>query len=218
MMEKMKWVSGEQQQRPMKDPTTRDRRLRHHDQGIITTTTNDQNQSCFEKDLTMYGGFSWPQRNYRCSFCKKEFKSAQALGGHMNVHRRDRARLRQLSPPLIINPNPSLSHLSSSAPPPTPHLQHQHEFLLLPNMPSSSATNCYYSPYNNTKSSNAVVCRGDDGENKNKGAVLDFMNKVDARVSDNRNDFVRLDLKLGLFQELPDLDLDLDLELRLGSS
>ncbi|EYU46480.1 hypothetical protein ABFS82_04G038900 [Erythranthe guttata] len=218
MMEKMKWVSGE---RPMKDPTTRDGRLRHH-QGIITTTTttNDQNQSCFEKDL-MYGGLSWPQRNYRCSFCKKEFKSAQALGGHMNVHRRDRARLRQLSPPLVINPNPSFSHLSSSAPPPTPHHQHQHEFLLLPNMPSSSsATNSYYSPY--TKS-NTVVCRGDHGrENKNKGAaVLEFMNKVeDARVSDNRNDFVRLDLKLGLFDQdnLNHQDLDLDLELRLGSS
>lgn len=37
---------------------------------------------------------SWPARNYACSFCKREFRSAQALGGHMNVHRRDRARLR----------------------------------------------------------------------------------------------------------------------------
>jgi len=39
-------------------------------------------------------GTSWPARNYSCSFCKREFRSAQALGGHMNVHRRDRARLR----------------------------------------------------------------------------------------------------------------------------
>ncbi|KAJ3680776.1 hypothetical protein LUZ60_015265 [Juncus effusus] len=37
----------------------------------------------------------WPPRSYSCSFCKREFRSAQALGGHMNVHRRDRARLRQ---------------------------------------------------------------------------------------------------------------------------
>ncbi|KAJ6351357.1 hypothetical protein OIU78_007298 [Salix suchowensis] len=60
-------------------------------------------------------GLSWPPRSYTCSFCKREFKSAQALGGHMNVHRRDRARLR-LSPPrddqcpiltLNLYPNPS---------------------------------------------------------------------------------------------------------------
>ncbi|KAG5066028.1 hypothetical protein JHK86_009759 [Glycine max] len=43
-------------------------------------------------------GFPWPPRSYTCSFCRKEFKSAQALGGHMNVHRRDRPRLRQSSP------------------------------------------------------------------------------------------------------------------------
>lgn len=41
------------------------------------------------------GGCVWPPRFYTCSFCQREFRSAQALGGHMNVHRRDRARLRQ---------------------------------------------------------------------------------------------------------------------------
>ncbi|KAG2334790.1 hypothetical protein Bca52824_005970 [Brassica carinata] len=43
------------------------------------------------------GGCMWPPRSYTCSFCGREFKSAQALGGHMNVHRRDRARLKQQS-------------------------------------------------------------------------------------------------------------------------
>ncbi|KAL7107758.1 hypothetical protein ACP275_06G074900 [Erythranthe tilingii] len=44
--------------------------------------------------------FAWPPRSYSCSFCRREFRSAQALGGHMNVHRRDRARLNhQPSPP-----------------------------------------------------------------------------------------------------------------------
>lgn len=38
-------------------------------------------------------GCVWPPRSYSCSFCRREFPSAQALGGHMNVHRRDRARL-----------------------------------------------------------------------------------------------------------------------------
>ncbi|KAA8518940.1 hypothetical protein F0562_016286 [Nyssa sinensis] len=41
------------------------------------------------------GGCIWPPRSYSCTFCGREFRSAQALGGHMNVHRRDRARLKQ---------------------------------------------------------------------------------------------------------------------------
>lgn len=34
-------------------------------------------------------------RSYTCTFCKRGFSNAQALGGHMNIHRRDRARIRQ---------------------------------------------------------------------------------------------------------------------------
>ncbi|XP_062094320.1 transcriptional regulator TAC1-like [Humulus lupulus] len=36
-------------------------------------------------------------RSYSCSFCKRGFSNAQALGGHMNIHRRDRAIIRQRS-------------------------------------------------------------------------------------------------------------------------
>lgn len=38
-----------------------------------------------------------PVRAYTCSFCKRGFLNAQALGGHMNIHRKDRARLRESS-------------------------------------------------------------------------------------------------------------------------
>jgi hypothetical protein len=38
-------------------------------------------------------GGAWPPRSYTCAFCRREFKSAQALGGHMNVHRRERAKM-----------------------------------------------------------------------------------------------------------------------------
>ncbi|KAA8548774.1 hypothetical protein F0562_000458 [Nyssa sinensis] len=81
----------------------------------------------------LLGGFLWHPRTYTCSFCKKEFRSAQALGGHMNVHRRDRARLRQ-SPPrdgqyhflnlnLNHNPNPSPnSNINFSSPSPSSSL------------------------------------------------------------------------------------------------
>lgn len=36
-------------------------------------------------------------KSYACTFCKRGFSNAQALGGHMNIHRRDRARIRQYS-------------------------------------------------------------------------------------------------------------------------
>ncbi|KAK7339689.1 hypothetical protein VNO77_20370 [Canavalia gladiata] len=36
-------------------------------------------------------------KSYSCSFCKRGFSNAQALGGHMNIHRRDRAKLKQSS-------------------------------------------------------------------------------------------------------------------------
>ncbi|XP_020590209.1 transcriptional regulator SUPERMAN-like [Phalaenopsis equestris] len=60
------------------------------------------NQSWEEKAFAedsagLLGGCVWPPRSYSCSFCGREFRSAQALGGHMNVHRRDRARLKQSS-------------------------------------------------------------------------------------------------------------------------
>ncbi|KAK8578887.1 hypothetical protein V6N13_142160 [Hibiscus sabdariffa] len=50
----------------------------------------------FAKDT---GNATWPPRSYTCTFCRREFRSAQALGGHMNVHRQDRARLHQIQPP-----------------------------------------------------------------------------------------------------------------------
>lgn len=36
-------------------------------------------------------------KSYTCAFCKRGFSNAQALGGHMNIHRKDRAKLRQFS-------------------------------------------------------------------------------------------------------------------------
>ncbi|XP_050236755.1 zinc finger protein 11-like [Mercurialis annua] len=35
-------------------------------------------------------------RSYECTFCKRGFSNAQALGGHMNIHRKDKAKLKHL--------------------------------------------------------------------------------------------------------------------------
>jgi hypothetical protein len=57
-------------------------------------------EQAFARDAAAHlGGCVWPPRSYSCSFCQREFRSAQALGGHMNVHRRDRALLRLGSSP-----------------------------------------------------------------------------------------------------------------------
>ncbi|CAN4118215.1 unnamed protein product [Withania somnifera] len=53
---------------------------------------------------------------YKCSFCKRGFSNAQALGGHMNIHRRDRARLREFSSDQNLL---SLDISNSISPPPT---------------------------------------------------------------------------------------------------
>lgn len=48
-------------------------------------------EKAFAQDAAGHlGGCVWPPRSYTCSFCRREFRSAQALGGHMNVHRKDR--------------------------------------------------------------------------------------------------------------------------------
>ncbi|OVA15580.1 zinc finger protein [Macleaya cordata] len=57
--------------------------------------SNWEEQAFAEDSAGPLGGFIWPPRSYSCSFCGREFRSAQALGGHMNVHRRDRARLKE---------------------------------------------------------------------------------------------------------------------------
>lgn len=67
----------------------------------------------FEEDTGNAMGTTWPPRSYTCTFCRREFRSAQALGGHMNVHRRDRARLHQ-APPLASNSNHTSSPNANS--------------------------------------------------------------------------------------------------------
>ncbi|KAJ7278077.1 hypothetical protein O6H91_16G013700 [Diphasiastrum complanatum] len=49
----------------------------------------------FAEDAASCSG-QWPPRSYACSYCAREFRTAQALGGHMNVHRRERAYANQL--------------------------------------------------------------------------------------------------------------------------
>ncbi|ESW28662.1 hypothetical protein PHAVU_002G007100 [Phaseolus vulgaris] len=68
----------------------------------------------FAEDTRNIMGTTWPPRSYTCTYCRREFRSAQALGGHMNVHRRDRARLHQ--PPPSSSSTTTTSSLPTSSP------------------------------------------------------------------------------------------------------
>ncbi|XVF66527.1 hypothetical protein PTKIN_Ptkin10aG0043700 [Pterospermum kingtungense] len=173
--------------------------------------------------------FSWPPRSYTCSFCKREFRSAQALGGHMNVHRRDRARLRQ-SPPrdqgqppflnLNLNPNPN-PNFSSSTLVSTPFSSSLPS--LLPSPPPPSAFPCEMKKWRlNGTLIDPLTSKGSDSTNmmgakpffgvkefKDYGCNNKFMKKNTEYVT------LDLDLEIGM---VSDCEKDLDLELRLGYS
>ncbi|KAJ8768320.1 hypothetical protein K2173_021473 [Erythroxylum novogranatense] len=168
------------------------------------------------------GGFSWPPRSYTCSFCKREFRSAQALGGHMNVHRRDRARLRQ-SPPrdghfrsLNLNlgpkPNPTYS-------PPSPC---SCTLTSLVSSPLSTLSSSFASCSENKKWD--ADCSQIEPPKLTANSKTSGLTKVATRKSIlgqdghkllRKADVVMLDLEIGLLNGSKE---DLDLELRLGSS
>ncbi|CBI23578.3 unnamed protein product, partial [Vitis vinifera] len=187
--------------------------------GIKDCSNNHKVKDSWNCNSGSYGedcpdGFSWPPRSYTCSFCKREFRSAQALGGHMNVHRRDRARLRQ-SPPrdgqypilnLNLNPNPNFSTSPSSSSPPTRLPPFTRTLPSLVSSPLSSLS----SPSSASPSDQMKTTQSSFGVGEYHGFTQEDEYKVLKKA-----EFVRLDLEIGL---LSDLKEDLDLELRLGYS
>ncbi|KAL8148813.1 protein LATE FLOWERING-like [Apium graveolens] len=53
-------------------------------------STNSSGDESDQVDLQV----SAISRSYECVFCKRGFTTAQALGGHMNIHRKDKAKTR----------------------------------------------------------------------------------------------------------------------------
>lgn len=187
------------------------------------------------------GGFSWPPRSYTCSFCKREFRSAQALGGHMNVHRRDRARLRE-SPPWVAqssNPNPNSDNQnpnsSTSNPAKLPPLtcafptlnsssssssSSSHACFASPSLLSSPSTNKSRISELAASSTDPLLSKDDVLRRKktlkellNVGTLKDLVVEKDRDGILRKRDIVSLDLEIGLHGDSKD---DLDLELRLG--
>lgn len=165
---------------------------------------------------------SWPLKKYYCTFCKREFKSAQALGGHMNVHRRDRARLRQLHSWLLqtpkSNPNPNFTS-SNFLSPSSGHLISPYpvdHMTTLPLLNTTPSLNCFSS-----SASSATTYKGklklpeyprtDALATRKKNTVRAAM--VEAAKSDKfKNDMVTsLNLEKGSKNKKELLDLELRL-------
>ncbi|GMH20877.1 hypothetical protein Nepgr_022719 [Nepenthes gracilis] len=167
----------------------------------------------FKVEKAYPGGYPWPPRHYSCSFCGREFSSAQALGGHMNVHRRDRARLRDNSPPSswvnlnLQNPNPNFSSPSSNI------YTNQYSLLTL-------SLSSFSSPQASRNEEELV-----SGKKARRESLRDFPSvnisglegfshgNGSVEVSKVR-EVMKLDLELGLIREEEE---ELDLELRLGN-
>ncbi|KAJ4822120.1 hypothetical protein Tsubulata_002846 [Turnera subulata] len=177
-------------------------------------------------------GFCCLQRNYTCSYCKREFNSAQALGGHTNVHRRDRsARLRQLPSWLLQYPNPTYP---SSNPNPTcspPQLSSSAKFSPYPSIyhssPPPSSLKTLSSSYDQNIRTSGAGCANNTesfdprSERKKKSTqnVVEFGGLDKCLMTQNRElevlkkgDNINLDLEIG--RKNPQNILDL--ELRLG--
>ncbi|KAF0913770.1 hypothetical protein E2562_024635 [Oryza meyeriana var. granulata] len=163
---------------------------------------------------------------YECVFCKRGFTTAQALGGHMNIHRRHRDRANKPSgrrdTPTVYrdvecyNQHPYLAY---PAPPPSPALP------ATPPMSSSFATH-----YTDSTAATATVAGSVDGEVMRPAGSPSLIRELKLFGGADTRDH-DLHLRLGrhgrggdtpegspelLSGELPERKLDLDLELRLG--
>ncbi|KAK2972979.1 hypothetical protein RJ640_022036 [Escallonia rubra] len=55
-------------------------------------------------------------RSYECTFCKRGFTNAQALGGHMNIHRKDKAKAKRQSQQPSFSSKINVDYLSTTNP------------------------------------------------------------------------------------------------------
>ncbi|PIA45294.1 hypothetical protein AQUCO_01700675v1 [Aquilegia coerulea] len=140
-------------------------------------------------------------RYYECVFCKQGFTTAQALGGHMNIHRRERARNRQPTLPTATTQpmedysraalisRPTSSHLPCySQPQETPSNYHMY----LPPSPSSSR----HPRLSHTNQSKRSLRLFEEDHYTNLGLQIGS-NEEDQKMQYGEQDEVDLELRLG---------------------
>lgn len=58
----------------------------------VSNTSHDDDDDHHHHDHRKNKEHSKTTQFYNCTYCKRGFTTAQALGGHMNIHRKDRAK------------------------------------------------------------------------------------------------------------------------------
>ncbi|KAG4910986.1 hypothetical protein AAZX31_20G192300 [Glycine max] len=142
------------------------------------------------------------KRSYECTFCKRGFTNAQALGGHMNIHRKDRAKAKQFT----IDASPSVNKFNnddSTALPFVSEIMNQptkpNYYSLLESQMNFQPPHAFYYEFCNSRSQPLSLNQGLHGANLS-------LQIGPSHVDDNIHQFRRGNQKTS----------EVDLELRLG--
>ncbi|CAN6551781.1 unnamed protein product [Malus baccata var. baccata] len=176
------------------------------------TSSSDEDQV---RDDHHDSGATTVKRSYECTFCKRGFTNAQALGGHMNIHRKDRAKAKQLiSGTSSLNSN----HYSNEDQYISMSTSHHHQYSSAA-IPSQGASGYYpvldqmnYQMYFQPNGSNPRIPYGYDHDDSSVGSRSQSLGmnqelwgaNLSLRLEDDEfrrgvrsNDEVDLELRLG---------------------
>lgn len=156
-------------------------------------------------------------RSYECTFCKRGFTNAQALGGHMNIHRKDKAKSKSKSNSKHQKNNHHRESSSSTWLSNKSHTSVSSQY-------SAAATSVGGGAYMNYNYHQAVYFPASNYNlsRYNNNNHYDFMMTTSPGTAATVPDDQRLNLRIGNTattrnkEEDEERVIDIDLELRLG--
>ncbi|KAK9940605.1 hypothetical protein M0R45_017257 [Rubus argutus] len=117
-------------------------------------------------------------KSYECTFCKRGFSNAQALGGHMNIHRKDKAKLKQVSSSLNIVETKQKQREPSEIPKSPP----SYSQILPKNNPNINSLEAIHMPHGRPQEQQQQEDQGDQSE---KGSDLDLELRLGPQPQDS---------------------------------
>ncbi|CAI9760782.1 unnamed protein product [Fraxinus pennsylvanica] len=164
---------------------------------INPSSTENLEPTMSSDDLQVLGH----AKSYRCTFCKRGFSNAQALGGHMNIHRRDRAKLKEFSSQDFLSLD--IKRIDSADSPPASANENTPKTASI----SSGEVDSAVEPFENSQTvqglalfTEAPLVRNDEGENSHFDEHMES-----SRVLSHGSTQAEVDLELRLGPE-PDHD------------